>query len=106
MDTEEVNEVVVDRVWSEDVKTSLTHSELAPSPEKLGSYPVGPSASDNESVHHGTFWTLSSHLVVLRWRLWPAIVHFFSSRFADEKSEQHYAQVRLTSSKLPFIPLT
>jgi hypothetical protein len=100
LESEEVNEVVVDRVWSEDVKTSLTQSELGPSPERTGSYPIGPSASDNESVHYRSFWTLCSYLAVLRWRLWPVIVHFFSSRFADEKSEQHYAQVRLTPSNL------
>jgi osomolarity two-component system, sensor histidine kinase SLN1 len=93
-DGEEVNEVVVDRVWSEEIKSSVSQSEHGATPEKSGSsHPMGPSSSDHDSLYHEGFWNLSSHLVVLRWRAWPFIVKFFSSSFADEKSEQHYAQV-------------
>lgn len=88
----EVNEVVVDRVWSEEIKSSVSHSEQGATPEKSGScHPIGPSASDHDSLHNEGFWYLSSHLVILRWRAWPVIVKFFSSSFADENFEQHYA---------------
>lgn len=91
----EVNEVVVDRVWSEEIKSSVSHSEQGATPEKSGScHPIGPSASDHDSLHNEGFWYLSSHLVILRWRAWPVIVKFFSSSFADENFEQHYALVR------------
>jgi osomolarity two-component system, sensor histidine kinase SLN1 len=99
---EEVDEVVVDRVWSDDIKSSISHSEYGPTPEKAGStsHPIGPSVSDHDSLRHEGFWNLSSHLVILRWRVWPVIVKFFSSSFADEKSEEHYAQVWKTLCNL------
>lgn len=93
-DEDEVNEVVVDRIWSEDIKSSTTHSEHGASPEKSGaSHPVGPSNSDHESLAPEGFWNAWSPIVFFRWRFWPVIVEIFSSRFPDEKSEQHYAQV-------------
>lgn len=93
-DGEEVNEVVVDRVWSEEIKSSISHSDYVTSPEKSGcSHLNGPSTSDHDSLHREGFWNLSSTLVILRWRAWPAVVKFFSSSFADETSEQNYAQV-------------
>jgi len=87
--------VVVDRIWSEDIKSSITHSEHGASPEKSGgSHPAGgPSTSDHESLGPEGFWNTFSPIVLLRWRIWPAIVELFSSSFADEKSEVHYAQV-------------
>ncbi|KAF5373287.1 hypothetical protein D9615_007374 [Tricholomella constricta] len=92
-DDDEVNEVVVDRVWSEDIKSSITHSDHGGSPEKSGgSHPIGPSTSDHESLGPEGFWNTFSPIVFLRWRLCPAIAAIFSSTFADEKSEAHYAQ--------------
>ncbi|KAF9466167.1 hypothetical protein BDZ94DRAFT_1252261 [Collybia nuda] len=92
-DNEEVNEVVVDRIWSEEIKSSVTHSDHGGSPEKSGgSHPVQPSNSDHESLSNEGFWSLVTPLIFLRWRLWPAIVEIFSSKFVDEKDEHHYAQ--------------
>ncbi|KAG5653606.1 hypothetical protein H0H81_011978 [Sphagnurus paluster] len=93
-DDETVDEVVVDRVWSDDmdIKTSITHSEHGGSPEKSGgSHPVGPSTSEHEILQEG-FWNTFSPIVFIRWRLWPAISEIFNSNFADPKSEAHYAQ--------------
>ena len=106
-DNVEVDEVVVDRNWSEDTKSSVSLSEQSISPEKLGS----PSADhDSVAVHTGGFWGLCSPLVVLRWRLFPAIVNFFSPKFASEKSELHYIKenwfmrkVRRKSWMLPVV---
>ena len=106
-DNVEVDEVVVDRNWSEDTKSSVSLSEQSISPEKLGS----PSADhDSVAVHTGGFWGLCSPLVVLRWRLFPAIVNFFSPKFLSEKSELHYIKenwfmrkVRRKSWMLPVV---
>lgn len=95
-DSEEVNEVVVDRLWSEEIKTSYSLSENAAAPEKSGSsHHIGPSNSDYESLHHRDEGSRnpSSYLVILWWQAWPRIVKFFSSSFVDQSSEQHYAQV-------------
>ncbi|KAG6902561.1 hypothetical protein C0995_014950 [Termitomyces sp. Mi166 len=95
-DDDVVDEVIVDRVWSEDFTSSATHSDHIGSPEKSGgSHHGGRSASDHESLHgpEGVGGVLSVG-VLLRWRIWPAIVKFFSSSFADPKSEANYAQVR------------
>lgn len=86
-DNEEVDEVVVDRNWSEDTKSSVSLSEQSISPGKLGS----PSTDhDSVTVHTGGFWGLCTPLILLRWRLFPAIVNFFSPKFPSEKSELHY----------------
>jgi len=93
LDGEEVNEVVVDRAWSDEIKSSVAHSEHGAPPEKAGSsHPIGPSSSDQDSLHHEGLMNVSSRLVILRLRAWLVIVKVFSSRFADENSEQHYAQ--------------
>lgn len=95
-DDDVVDEVIVDRVWSEDFTTSATPSDHAGSPEKSGgSHPGGRSTSDHESLHgiEGV-GGVPSISVLFRWRIWPAIVKFFNSSFADPKSEANYAQVR------------
>ncbi|KAG6816144.1 hypothetical protein H0H87_008321 [Tephrocybe sp. NHM501043] len=90
-DNEIVDEVVVDRVWSEDITTTDSEHDL--SPEKSdGNHRVDGSTSDgNAEESHGLWGTLPIG-VVLRWRIWPAVVRFFDSRFSDPKSEAHYAQ--------------
>lgn len=86
-DSTEVDEVVVDRNWSEDTKSSISLSEQSVSPGKLGS----PSSDhDSVTVHAGRFWGLCTPLIIIRWRLFPAIVNFFSPKFPSEKSELHY----------------
>lgn len=93
-DDEEVNEVVVDRAWSEDIKSSVTNSDLVGSPDKTGSQ-LNHGASDSESVVYEGFWSRNQMLIFLRWRVWPYLVKIFNSRFLDDKSEEHYSQVRL-----------
>jgi hypothetical protein len=90
---EEVDEVVVDRTWSEEIKSSVAYSEagVVPSPEKSNSHQPVDNSMDHDSLeHYGGFWALSSPLVFIRWRLWPMVMEFFTSRFFDEKSEEHY----------------
>ncbi|KAH8077880.1 hypothetical protein BXZ70DRAFT_1002843 [Cristinia sonorae] len=91
---EPVDEVVVDREWSVEIKSSsVTHSEHGATPEKSGgSNHVGGTNTDHDSaIHHvGGFWGLCGPLIYIRWRIYPNIHSFFWSRFLDEKSEQHY----------------
>ncbi|KIM44414.1 hypothetical protein M413DRAFT_442397 [Hebeloma cylindrosporum] len=62
-------------------------------PEKSGgSHQPNQGTSDHDSVVYDGFWTSWTILAILRWRTWPFIMEIFSSRFVDEKSEQHYAQ--------------
>lgn len=93
---EPVDEVVVDREWSDDIKTSsLTHSEHGASPEKSGgSNHLGGTTTDHESLalHAEGFCGMGNPFVWLRWRIWPVIHGFFCTKFMDEKSEAHYTK--------------
>lgn len=92
--SDQVDEVVVDRSWTEEIKSSVSHSDHGGNPEKSGgSHQHKEINSDHESVIYGGMWSTSTALGVLRWRTWPFIMEIFSSRFIDEKSETHYAQV-------------
>lgn len=87
---EDVDEVVVDRQWSEDLKSSVAHSEAGGSPEKSdGHHPPGTSI-DHESIEHHGFWGLWTPLAILRWRIYPLFIEFFSSSFFDPVAEVQY----------------
>ncbi|KDR80820.1 hypothetical protein GALMADRAFT_241276 [Galerina marginata CBS 339.88] len=87
-----VDEVVVDRTWTDEIKSSISHSEHGGSPEKSGGSHPPERASDHDSIIDDGFWNLSTPLTILRYRTWPFIMEIFSSRFLDEKAEEHYAQ--------------
>ena len=92
-DDQEVDEVVVDREWSDEIKSSsVTHSEHGGSPEKSGSNHHAGTNTDRDSfaVRPDGFWGSCRLLIVLRWRVWPATYSFFCTHFVDEKSEMHY----------------
>ncbi|EKM50685.1 uncharacterized protein PHACADRAFT_152889 [Phanerochaete carnosa HHB-10118-sp] len=89
-----LDEVVVDREWADDVKTSsVTNSDQGQSPDKSGgSNHLGGTNTDRDSlaIRSDGFWGSCLPLIWLRWRLWPFLHGFFSTRFLDEKSEEHY----------------
>ncbi|TFK29581.1 hypothetical protein FA15DRAFT_663722 [Coprinopsis marcescibilis] len=90
---EDVDEVVVDRVWSEEFLTTASQQSDAEveSPEKQGSYDNPSGNTDNDSyIRHES--NASAFEIFFRYRLWPIIMDVFSSRFADERKERHYAQ--------------
>jgi hypothetical protein len=90
-----VDEVVVDRNWSDEIKSSVSLSEQDISLDRPPGHHLttGPSTDrDSVAVHTSGFWGLCTPLVILRWRLFPAIVEFFSPRFLNEKSELHYVK--------------
>ena len=93
-DEAEVNEVVVDRNWSDEIKSSVSLSEQDISLDRSGGHHVAGPTTDRDSVapHTGGFWGLSTPLIILRWRVFPAIVDFFSTKFPNKKSEQHYVK--------------
>ncbi|KAF7964503.1 hypothetical protein HWV62_6775, partial [Athelia sp. TMB] len=87
---EDVDEVVVDRTWTEEIKSSVAHSEAGGSPEKSdGHHPPGTSV-DHESIEHHGFWGIWTPLAIIRWRLYPLLLEFFSSSFFDPTAEGHY----------------
>lgn len=94
-DGDEVDEVVVDREWSGEIKSSV-HSEHGGSPEKShGSNPqlgYGGTNTDRDSVaiNADGCWANHTLLIWLRYRIWPATYGFFCTHFLDEKSENHY----------------
>lgn len=91
---DEVDEVVIDRNWQEELKSSISQSEQGASPEKSNSHHHGGTTTDHDSLffHATGFWASCLPLIILRWRVWPAILDFFSLRFLDQKAEIHYAK--------------
>ena len=86
---DEVDEVVIDREWTEDARKTTTKSESGHLFN--GSRQPGGTNTDHESFATVEgFWARSTILIVLRWRLWPAILGFFWPRFMDPKSEAQY----------------
>lgn len=93
----EVDEVVVEREWSGEIKSSIRSGDHGASPEKSGGSGngyggYGGTNTDRDSVafHVEGFWANWMPLIYLRYRLWPLVYAFFATHFVDEKSEQHY----------------
>ena len=94
-DETEVDEVVVDRNWSDEIKSSVSLSEQDISLDRHGGHHhvAGPNTDrDSVALHTSGFWGLSTPLIILRWRVFPAIVDFFSTKFPNKKTEQHYVK--------------
>lgn len=97
----EVDTIVVDRVWSEEIKSS----ESPPSDHGANALPLDKSimghtgqtvignVSEHESEVQSRFARIWKPFVILRYKLYPTLREFFFTRFGDEKSESHYAQV-------------
>ena len=103
-----VDEVVVDKAWwnqpDHHEQTSATQSEVEySSPEKSGgSNQFGGSGSggrDSPIPKPEGFWGLCLPLMLLRWRVWPAILGFFTDSSFEEKAEAHYRKEIWFSSK-------
>jgi hypothetical protein len=88
---DDVDEVVVDRVWFEEQNNLSTETESITPGDKYGDNPTGGTNTDRESLAAVEgFWARWTFLIILRWRIWPALLGFFRLRFVDEKSEAHY----------------
>ncbi|KAF9653820.1 hypothetical protein BDM02DRAFT_3215706 [Thelephora ganbajun] len=88
---DEVDEIVVDREWAEDARRTTTKSESA-HPLNDSRQPGGTSTDHESFATVEGFWARSTILIILRWRLWPAILSFFRPRFTDTKSEAQYSK--------------
>ena len=100
-DDDVVDEVVVDRNWSEEIRSSVSQSDAGGLPDRHpgathvangnGHGPWGGASTDRDSVAHAEgLWASCRLLIVLRWRIWPAVLDFFSLRFPDKKAEAQY----------------
>ncbi|PFH50297.1 hypothetical protein AMATHDRAFT_61349 [Amanita thiersii Skay4041] len=88
---DEVNQVVVDRSWTDD-ESSASQSEQPINPEKFDvlHFPCDPSDDhhDHMPASRWNTWTLGN----VRWRIWLGTVKFFCTNYADERLEHLYAQ--------------
>ena len=99
-DDDEVDRVVVDREWGEEVHSSSVHSghgdrSGASGRQQQQQHAHMASGGDADSLavlrdDADSHCTFSPVLAYLRWRLWPTIVGFFVTEFVDRKSEEQY----------------
>lgn len=104
-DVDEVDEIVVDRNWTKDMKNLPDHSENVLD-NSGDSYMAHVGVGADTSVGHestafpddGSFFR--RFLVLLRWEVWPAVHRFFHVRFNDEKTEERYQGERWCMRKV------
>lgn len=109
-DCGEVDEVVVDRQWSDEIKSTVPsenggngHERSGGGSHTVGHDKAGASGGGGGGAGAGTstdrdsfawradgVWSSWFPLIVLRYRLWPVVLDFFSTRFADVESERHF----------------
>ncbi|EIN11063.1 hypothetical protein PUNSTDRAFT_85601 [Punctularia strigosozonata HHB-11173 SS5] len=93
---DEVDEVVVDRAWCDELKSSVVSQSdqgLHAKADRVGSYVPGTSTDQESLAHlHASGGPTHTLWLLLRWRLWPATFDFFSLRFLDAASERNYAK--------------
>lgn len=107
-----VDEVVVDRVWQTNEFEKLTESDetrSTPGDKSGGGTGQAHGAGNGTATDHESgmvftrpegFWGWCLVLTLLRYRLWPSAVDFFSCRFYDERQEEHYTKEIWFSSKV------
>ncbi|KIJ21004.1 hypothetical protein PAXINDRAFT_125610 [Paxillus involutus ATCC 200175] len=91
---DEVDEIVVDRDWSEDLKTSLNQSsdrshERSTADSHLH-VATGTSVGHESTTLPDDRRLFGRLIYCLRWEVWPALVKFFRVRFFDDKTEERY----------------
>ena len=107
-DEKSIDVVVVERSWG---RSGTSESASDGDEHKSGGDPRNSRSGDHSGTstsgehdghnqpHHG-FWTSCAVLTILRWRLWPAALNFFSPRFSNQKSEDHYRKEIWLQSKV------
>jgi len=99
-DADEVDEIVVDRDWTEDMKSSVNHSERPQDKSGCGSHVTHIPAETVTSLGHESYaipddaGLFRQILVFLRWEVWPAVREFFYVEFYDKKEEKQYRRER------------
>ncbi|KAI9464687.1 Tco5, signal transduction HAMP domain histidine kinase [Boletus coccyginus] len=88
---DEVDEIVVDRDWTEDPRSSLNQpSEHGPTRSSDSHAQIGTSLGRGATPMPDDNHLFSTSLWSLRWKVWPAIVKFFSVRFLDDRTEARF----------------
>lgn len=91
VDGDGVDEIVVDRDWSEDLRSSLNHSsERGHTRSADSNAQIGTSLGRGTSALSDDSHILSALYSSLRWEVWPATVKFFCVRFLDDRTEQRF----------------
>ncbi|KAH7890900.1 Tco5, signal transduction HAMP domain histidine kinase [Phlebopus sp. FC_14] len=95
-DSDEVDEIVVDRDWTEDLKSSLNQTSLDRGQQAKSADSHIHAGGTGTSVGHDSTTMPEDHhflgrfIIYLRWELWPAIDNFFRVRFFDENIEERF----------------
>ncbi|KAK0466941.1 uncharacterized protein EV420DRAFT_655987 [Desarmillaria tabescens] len=84
---DEIDEIVVDRCWSEEYASSSHSSDVADSTSGFGEFEERNSTS---ASHRAGFWASCKPLVFIRWRLWRCLRDFFDPRFENPVVELDY----------------
>lgn len=102
-DADEVDEIVVDRDWTEDIESSVTvnHSERPQEKSGCDSHVTHVGTGTSTTVSHESSAILDhdagllrQFLFFLRWEVWPAVYNFFDVQFYDQKTEKQYQKER------------
>jgi hypothetical protein len=103
---EAVDEIIVDRVWSEGISGTAAGSEHGATPEKSGrSYPHTSSAEQDSLAQSHGFCATFPPVVIVRWKIWPIFINFFATSFPDASSESRYRQETWFVQKASFRPV-
>lgn len=108
VDGDEVDEIVVDRDWTEDLRSSLNQpSERGPTRSLDSQVQIGTSLGRDTIPMPDDSHFFSASLWSLRWKVWPAIVKFFCGRFFDDRTEARFHKEHWFIKKvaLSFLPL-
>ncbi|KAK0214829.1 hypothetical protein IW262DRAFT_1403139 [Armillaria fumosa] len=85
---DEIDEIVVDRCWSEEYASSSHSSDVADS--SSGFEEIFQERDDTSASHRAGFWASCRPLIFIRWRLWRYLQDFFNPRFENPVVELDY----------------
>jgi osomolarity two-component system, sensor histidine kinase SLN1 len=94
-EAEEIDEVVVDREWSDGLKSysssdqggdKVRNFSAANDPSVLSPVAEG----ESETIHTEGLARATGLRTFIRWRIWPAVYDFFDTQFVNQHSEELY----------------
>lgn len=85
---DEIDEIVVDRCWSEEYASSSHSSDVADSTSGFGE--TFEERDSTSASHRAGFWASCRPLIFIRWRLWRYLQDFFNPRFENPVVELDY----------------
>ncbi|KAK0239193.1 hypothetical protein EDD85DRAFT_1022584 [Armillaria nabsnona] len=85
---DEIDEIVVDRCWSEEYASSSHSSDVVDSTSGFGE--IFEERDSTSASHRAGFWASCRPLIFIRWRLWRYLQDFFNPRFENPVVELDY----------------